>query len=827
MGNFKQLFLRVAAVLMLLCNSGLVRSEVKLPAIFTDHMVLQRGEPVPVWGTAGPHEKITVLLGEHAVSALASQNGEWQVLLPAMDVGDPMDMKVSGRNTVVISDVLVGEVWFCSGQSNMSFRLRQAQNSEKDIANAGQTNMRLFNGIDHGSGSWQRCSPETAASFSAVGYYFGKYLQKELAGVPIGLIAVSMGGSSTEAWMSKESLAANPQANKVVELRLDRYKQIKSNYDEAVAEGLEAPIAPKKPKRFAPAGFELPENCWHRINSIAPYGIKGVLWYQGEANAHTVAMSLQQKELLPALISLWREKWNKEELPFLFVQLPNHKAPYADPYSWPAFRQSQQEVFDLVPNTGLIVSCDVGEMDNGHPPNKQPIGRRLALWALANVYKGQDLIFTGPRLKAMEVEGSEVFLSFTDTHHGLSWRDGKVSTGFELAGRDGIYHMAEPRILGNKLLLSSKEVDAPLSARYGWGDERHLTLMNQEGFPAWPFGESKEAHLSPEQGQELRKEWGPFVGPWERHDKNPVIGLDDKETYSIQNGPQSVIQWKDKWYMFLMTSQPMVTKLAVSDDGLTWHRPHHNYLLEPELEWEGSYNLAKAAVLRDDEIWLYYFGKKDKTEMVALARSKDLKKWQKEPAPIFTHEDSRIDGERAFPDCVIKEDDTWYMYYDVGFDYHHPKNPDGYAIGVATSTDGIQWTDSPKSPVLTTSERTANSWDDGMVSQCSVHKIDEWFYMIYSGSTNNYGRQHSGKNRMAFGLARARYPEGPWEKYPHNPVFKPTGNEKDFDGVFLQHPCPVKVGDQWRLYYNGWTKTIDAKNSIGAEYAIGVAFVNE
>lgn len=324
--------------------------------------------------------------------------------------------------------------------------------------------------------------------------------------------------------------------------------------------------------------------------------------------------------------------------------------------------------------------------------------------------------------------------------------------------------------------------------------------------------------------QALRKDWGPFVGPWTRYDKNPIIKLEGKETYSIQNGPQSVIRWKDKWHMFLMTSQPMVTKLAVSDDGLTWSRPNHKHLLKPEMPWEGSYNLAKAAVVRDNEVWLYYFGKKNKTEMIALARSKDLVNWKKEPKPIFSHQDSSLEGSRAFPDCVIKEGETWYMYYDVGFDYNHPRNPDGYAIGVATSKDGINWKDSPKSPMLTTSKRTSTSWDDGMVSQCSVHKIDDWFYMLYSGGTNNYGRQYSGKNRKAFGLARAHHPEGPWEKFPHNPVFKPTGNKDDFDGIYLQHPCPVKVGNQWRLYYNGWTLNPKAKNRIGAEYAIGLAF---
>jgi predicted GH43/DUF377 family glycosyl hydrolase len=322
-------------------------------------------------------------------------------------------------------------------------------------------------------------------------------------------------------------------------------------------------------------------------------------------------------------------------------------------------------------------------------------------------------------------------------------------------------------------------------------------------------------------------DWGPFAKPWKRYEHNPIIKLEDKETYSIQNGPQTVIQWQGKWYMFLMSAMPYVTKLAVSDDGLTWKRPHHDHLLKPTMKWEGSYNLAKAAVIRDDEVWLYYFGKRGSTEMISLARSKDLVDWQKQPQPIFTHKDSRITGTRAFPDCVIQHEDTWYMYYDVGLDYHHPTNPDGYAIGIATSKDGISWTDSPKSPMLTVSERTADSWDDGMVSQCSVTKIGDWFFMLYSGATNNHGRKYSGKDRMAFGLARARHPEGPWEKYPHNPVFKPTRDEKDFDGLYLQHPCPVKVGKQWRIYYNGWRKNPMAKNQLKAEYAIGLAIVEE
>ncbi len=325
------------------------------------------------------------------------------------------------------------------------------------------------------------------------------------------------------------------------------------------------------------------------------------------------------------------------------------------------------------------------------------------------------------------------------------------------------------------------------------------------------------AGIAHAQGQE--QDWGPFAGPWKGYDKNPVITLEGRETYSIQNGPQTVIAWKGRWVMFLQTSQPMVTKLAVSEDGLTWKRPHHDYLLKPEMPWEGSYNLAKAAVVRGDEVWLYYFGKKGGRESIGLARSGDLVNWQKEPQSIFTSDDSRIEGTtRAFPDCVIREGDTWYMYHDVGVDYGHPNYPN-YAIGVATSKDGVTWTDSTKSPVLSPAANDSDEWDRASTSHASVHRIGDWFYMLYSGAI---GKKEKGQ---AFGLARARHPEGPWKKYPRNPVFKPTGDEADFDGVFLQHPCPVKVDGQWRLYYNGWTRTPKAKNSIGAVYAIGIAFV--
>lgn len=319
-------------------------------------------------------------------------------------------------------------------------------------------------------------------------------------------------------------------------------------------------------------------------------------------------------------------------------------------------------------------------------------------------------------------------------------------------------------------------------------------------------------------------DWGPLVGPWIRYEQNPIITLEGEETYSIQNGPQSVVRWKGQWLMFLQTSQPMVTKLAVSADGLSWKRPHHDYLLEPEMDWEGSYNLAKSAQIVGDEIWLYYFGKKNRREIIGLARSTDLEHWTKHPEPIFRAEDARLEGERVFPASVVRDGGRWYLFYDLGWDYGTHFR-DHMTICVATSQDGVHFTDSAKNPMLTTGELTADSWDDGMVSQECVVKVRDWFYMMYSGSTTREGRKYAGKNMQSFGLARARHPEGPWEKYPGNPVFRPSGNAEDFDGIFLQHPCLVQADGQWRLYYNGWTLDPNAKNDVtgGARYSIGMA----
>lgn len=316
-------------------------------------------------------------------------------------------------------------------------------------------------------------------------------------------------------------------------------------------------------------------------------------------------------------------------------------------------------------------------------------------------------------------------------------------------------------------------------------------------------------------------DWGPLVGPWVRHSDNPLIELADfNEGYSVQNGPQTIVRKDGMWYMTIMTSQPMVTKLALSKDGIDWQPSGHGAVLKAEMPWEGNYNLVKAVVKYNGGYRAYYFGKKSGIESIGVAYSDDLIHWKKHPEPIFRANDSRLDGLRAFPDSVIRYQGKWYLYYDIAWQYHTHVKGEHQQTGVAVSDDGVNFQDSPKTPVLRCGKKGA--WDDLQTGQCRVIQLGDCFYMLYSGASTRKNSD-GGKYGQAFGLARARHPEGPWEKYPDNPIFTPTGKGADWDSGLLQHACPVKVGGRWRLYYNGWSRTEETKDSVGAEYGIGVA----
>ena len=315
--------------------------------------------------------------------------------------------------------------------------------------------------------------------------------------------------------------------------------------------------------------------------------------------------------------------------------------------------------------------------------------------------------------------------------------------------------------------------------------------------------------------QETLTEWGPLVGPWIRVGHNPLITLAGGEKTSIQNGPQAVFRRGGRWWMVIMANNPthgQATKLAVSDDGLTWTRPSLEPVLRRKHPWEGGYAVAKVVCVVGDEVRLYYFGKKGIEERIGLATTRDMKTFRKhEGNPIFTAADSSMDGQRVFPNSVVEHEGKWYLYYDIGWGYKHAEHPRAYVIGAAVSADGVQFEDGPNNPLIELGP--AGTWDAQHVCQASVVFIDPWWYMLYIGASETSVNKHG----QSVGLARAANPLGPWEKYPANPVFAPSGQEGAWDGAYLQHPCPVEVDGQWRLYYTG---------NNGQVYAIGMAIAS-
>jgi sialate O-acetylesterase len=483
-------------------------ADVKLPALFSDNMVLQRDRVVPVWGTAGAGEQVTVTLGEAQATTTANQEGQWRVQLPAQPAGGPFELTVAGKNTLTLHNVLIGEVWIASGQSNMEWPVSLSLHPEQEIAAANYPQIRLF-GVKHTvasqprqdtEGTWVECTPQTVAGFSAVAYFFGRDLHQAL-GVPVGLIKTAWGGTPAESWISRPTLEAHPDLKGLVErwdaVRLqaledyvgavDQYfQQVARWVQNAQSSGLLTPM---------PAAPGLPgilQNPWRAsglyngmIAPLIPYALRGAIWYQGESNANR---AYQYRTLFPALIQDWRRAWGQGDFPFLFVQLANFTAPPAEPgeSDWAELREAQSMALAL-PNTGMAVAIDLGEADNIHPPNKQEVGRRLALAARAIAY-GQPVVYSGPLYQSMAVEGHSIRLWFRHLGGGLVAQGGGPLRGFAIAGADRKFVWAEARIEGETVVVHSDQVPQPVAVRYAWANNPEgCNLFNQAGLPASPF----------------------------------------------------------------------------------------------------------------------------------------------------------------------------------------------------------------------------------------------------------------------------------------------------------------------------------------------------
>ncbi|MCJ7543360.1 MAG: sialate O-acetylesterase [Phycisphaerae bacterium] len=492
---------RVAAGLVIAVLAVAAAGDVELPDVIGDNMVLQRNAEVPVWGWADPGEQVTVTIAGVSQTTQAGPDRTWRVRLPAMQAGGPHVMTITGRNTITLDNVMVGEVWLCSGQANMLWEVRWSAKASQEIPAAHYPNIRLFTVTKKTiheptaalRGWWLSCNPKTVGGFSAVAYYFGRELHHEL-NVPIGLILSSVSGTAVELWTPREVLLADPQVRAVLaeyEKALEALQaQAAKNYQEALArwqvavrearaEGRPEPRKPNTPKPARKGG------CYYNgmIYPLAPYGIAGVIWYQGESNVQRPDMYAR---VLPAMIASWRKLWGQGDYPFLFVQLSNYMERRDTPTdsNWARLREAQLKSLS-VPKTAMAVTIDIGEADDIHPRNKQDVGRRLALAALKVAY-GRDVVCSGPILDSMTVSGDKAVLSFRNVGSGLAVKGEKLS-GFAIAGANRQFTWAQATIRGDKVIVSSPDVPQPVAVRYGWADNPDCTLYNREGLPASPF----------------------------------------------------------------------------------------------------------------------------------------------------------------------------------------------------------------------------------------------------------------------------------------------------------------------------------------------------
>lgn len=476
------------AALAVLTVSNAAFADVKLPAIIGDNMVLQTGQDVPIWGTAEPGEKIEVRINAPGSSTnaeadnvaedtrveqtQADDKGNWRVTFKPMEASaEPVSVVITGANKITVQNVLLGDVWVCSGQSNMEWSVARSDNPEEEIQNAKHPKIRLFQvqkvvssdkPLDDTVGQWVECSPETIANFSAVAYYFGRDLQ-EFTGQPVGLIQTAWGGTPAEAWTSREKL----ESLEIVGPVLERWKAMVGKDEKA------------KSNPHHPAGL-----FNGMINPIIPFAIKGAIWYQGESNA---SRAFQYRTLFPEMITDWRARWGQGDFPFLFVQLANFRDRKEEPAEsdWAELREAQSKTLEL-PATGQAVIIDIGEAGDIHPRNKQDVGRRLALAARHVAFGDEDVVYSGPTFQGVEFADGKAILTFENVGGGLK-AQGETLKGFAIAGEDKKFHWASAKIDGNQVIVQSDAVANPVAVRYAWADNPEATLYNAEGLPASPF----------------------------------------------------------------------------------------------------------------------------------------------------------------------------------------------------------------------------------------------------------------------------------------------------------------------------------------------------
>ena len=464
----------------------------KLSGMYSDNMVLQHGEVLTIQGKADAGQKVTVAIAGQKKKTVAASNGKWMVFLDPLKAGGPYTLTVSAdKQKLIYNNVLAGEVWLCSGQSNMEFYLNWSATGKRDIPQASNDQIRLFDmkarwrtdaveweasvldSLNHlqyyTDAAWQVCTPETADRFSAIAYYFGKKLQDSLQ-VPVGLICNAIGGSPAEAWVDRRTLE--------YEFPAILRNWTKNDFIQDWVRGRAALNVKKSSYKFQRHPYE---PCYLYEAGILPlqqYPIKGVIWYQGESNAHNKDA---HEKLFKLLVQSWRKNWNKPEMPFYYVQLSSLNRP-----SWPWFRDSQRRLMQEIPHTGMAVCTDKGDSLDVHPTRKQEVGERLAAWALNKTYGNQNVVPSGPLYKDISFQKNVAYVSF-DYAEGLKASDGHELRTFEIAGEDQVFYPAKAMVEGNQIKVWSDQVKTPKIVRYGWQPFTRANLVNGAGLPASTF----------------------------------------------------------------------------------------------------------------------------------------------------------------------------------------------------------------------------------------------------------------------------------------------------------------------------------------------------
>lgn len=489
------------------------RADVRLPAVISDHMVLQQDIAAPIWGWADNGEEITVSIAGQTKSSKAGADGKWTVKFDKLTTGGPHELVVKGKNTLKIADVLIGEVWLGSGQSNMAMTVSRSKDFEAEQVAANLPNIRMFRESSGpatepqagGNGKWEVCSPETVGGFSATAYFFGRELHKTLK-VPVGLINSSVGGTPIEAWTSmdaqKELAELKPlftrwdndaetydpdKAKAAYDKQFAAWREVAKKAREAGKQPPRPPFAPVNPRKNSHHPAVLFNG---KIAPLIPYAIRGAIWYQGESNANSARQGAGAENYglqLRTMIADWRGRWGQGDFPFAWVQLPLFHKEQSEPVEetgWTIVREQMLKTLK-VPNTGMAITLDLGEANDIHPKDKQGVGKRLAMWALAKVYHQKGVVASGPLPDGYEIVGEEVVLSFRYAS-GLK-ADGEELKGFAIAGADQKWLSAKARIDGDQVIVWHPEIKQPKAVRYAWADNPDANLVNGAGLAASPF----------------------------------------------------------------------------------------------------------------------------------------------------------------------------------------------------------------------------------------------------------------------------------------------------------------------------------------------------